>query len=56
MTNDSEVIPPRQQPQIASTLENDAEVMSNSRLEPLLAGEPRAVQAEILRINTDARV
>ena len=29
--------------------------MSNSQLEPLLAGEPRAVQAEILRINTDAR-
>ena len=27
--------------------------MSNSQLEPLLAGEPEAVQAEILTINDD---
>jgi hypothetical protein len=30
-------------------------VMSNSQLEPLLAGEPEDVQAEILRINKEAR-
>ena len=29
--------------------------MSNSQLEPLLAGEPEDVQAEILRINKEAR-
>ena len=29
--------------------------MSNAQLEPLLAGEPEDVQAEILRINEQAR-
>jgi hypothetical protein len=56
LTEDSSVIPPaQQQQQIASTLEDDAEVMSNTQLEPLLAGEPEDVQAEILRINKQAR-
>ena len=55
LTEDSKVIPPAQQQQIADTLEDDAEVMSNSQLEPLLAGEPEDVQAEILRINKKAR-
>ena len=36
-------------------LEHDAELMSNTQLEELLADEPPAVQAEIIRINTDAR-
>ena len=52
---DSAVIPPAQQQQIADTLEDDAQVMSNSQLEPLLAGEPEDVQAEVLRINKQAR-
>ena len=55
LTEQSKVIPPRQQQQIADTLEDDAEVMSNSQLEPLLDGEPRKVQAEILSINEKAR-
>ena len=54
-TEDSAVIPPAQQQQIADTLEDDAEVMSNAQLEPLLADEPEDVQAEILRINKEAR-
>jgi hypothetical protein len=54
-TEDSNVIPAAQQQQIADTLEDDAEVMSNSQLEPLLAGEPEAVQAEVLHINKQAR-
>ena len=49
------MIPPAQQQQIADTLEDDAEVMSNTQLEPLLADEPEDVQAEILGINKDAR-
>src|SRR6478672_6810922 len=52
---DSAVIPQAQQQQIADTLEDDAQVMSNSQLEPLLAGEPEDVQAEVLRINKKAR-
>ena len=55
LVDDSAVIPAAQQEQISDTLEDDAEVMSNSQLEPLLAGEPEDVQAEILRINKEAR-
>ena len=55
LTEESSVIPPAQQEQIANTLEDDAEVMSNSQLAPLLADEPPDVQAEILRINEEAR-
>ncbi len=54
-TENSNVIPQAQQQQIADTLEDDAEVMSNSQLEPLLAGEPKEVQAEVLHINKQAR-
>ena len=55
LVEDSAVIPPAQQQQIADVLEDDAEVMSNTQLEQLLADEPDDVQAEILRINNDAR-
>jgi hypothetical protein len=55
MTDDSTVIPPDQQAQISDTLETDAQVMSNSQLEPLLADEPEDIRVEILRINADAR-
>src|SRR5512133_2981221 len=51
---DSAIIPPAQQQQIADTLEDEAEVMSNAQLEPLLADEPEDVQAEVLRINKHA--
>ena len=55
MTESSTVVPPRQQEQIASELETDAEVMSNTALQEQLKGEPQAVQEEVLAINTDAR-
>ena len=54
MTEDSAVIPPDGQQQIADTLENDAEIMSNTQIEELATGEPEDVQAEIVSINTDA--
>lgn len=54
MTEDSTVIPPAQQQMIADKLDEDAEVVSNAQLEQLLAAEPQPVQAEIVRINTDA--
>ena len=46
---------PAEQQQVADALEDDAEVMSNTKLEELLAGQPEEVQEEIIRINTDAR-
>ena len=55
MAEDSDVLPPAEQQQIAEVLEDDAELMSNTQLEELLAGEPEAIQDEIIRINTDAR-
>ena len=55
MANDSTVLPPAQQEQVATVLEDDAEVMSNTQLDELLAGQPPDVQDEIIRINTDAR-
>jgi hypothetical protein len=54
-TEESTVIPPAQQQQIADTLEDDAQVLSNAQLEPLLADEPKGVREEILDINKEAR-
>jgi len=51
----STVIPEAQQEQIADALDDDAEVMSNTELEKIVASEPPAVQNEIIDINTDAR-
>ena len=55
MTQASSVIPPDQKEQIADTLEEDAQVMSNTQIEALVEEQPEAVRAEILRINTHAR-
>jgi MFS family permease len=54
MTEASSVIPADQQQQIADKLDEDAEVTSSAKLEQLLAEEPKAVQDEVIRINTDA--
>lgn len=45
----------RAQEQVANALEDDAEVMSNTRLEKQLAGQPPEIRDEIIAINTDAR-
>ena len=49
------MLDPAQQQQVATALEHDAEVMTNTALAEQLAGQPADVQAEIIRINTDAR-
>jgi hypothetical protein len=54
MTNASPVIPSAQQQQIAQTLEDDAQVVSNTQLNELLVDEPPAVREDVLDINTDA--
>ncbi|HET8758780.1 MAG TPA: MFS transporter [Solirubrobacteraceae bacterium] len=51
----SSVLPPAEQEHVANVLEDDAEVMSNTQLEELLADQPEEIRAEIVRINTDAR-
>jgi EmrB/QacA subfamily drug resistance transporter len=55
LAQDSKVLPPADQQRVADALEDDAEVMSNTQLEELLADEPEPIQDEIIRINTDAR-
>jgi hypothetical protein len=51
----SSVLPPADQQRVADVLEDDAQVISNSRLEELLADQPPEIQDEIVSINTDAR-
>ena len=55
MTEDSEAIPAAQQEQIATALEDDAEIMSNTQLEKQISGEPAEVEAAVVAINNDAR-
>jgi hypothetical protein len=55
LAQDSAVLSTTQQQQVADALDHDAEVMSNTQLAEQLAGQPEVVQAEIIRINTDAR-
>jgi hypothetical protein len=49
------VLSPAEQQRVSTALEDDAELMSNTQLEEVLVGQPADVQAEIIRINTDAR-
>jgi EmrB/QacA subfamily drug resistance transporter len=55
MAEDSTVLSPPQQQRVADALDKDAEVMSNTRLNEQLAGQPDEAREEILDINTDAR-
>jgi LPXTG-motif cell wall-anchored protein len=55
MAEDSTVLPPADQQHVAQVLEDDAQLMSNTQLEQLLAGQPAEIRDEIVRINTDAR-
>jgi EmrB/QacA subfamily drug resistance transporter len=54
-TNASDVLPAADKQQIADVLEDDAEVMSNTKLEQQIADEPPEISAEVIRINTEAR-
>src|SRR6187431_638839 len=47
---DSTVLSTRQQEQVADALEDDAELMSNTQLAEVVAGQPPAVQDEIIDI------
>ena len=55
MAQDSTVLSPGEQERVAQVLEDDAQVMSTSQLNELLASQPAASSAEIIRINNDAR-
>jgi len=55
LTQASTVLSPPQQQQVSQALENDAELLTNTQLVEVVAGQPKAVQDEIVRINTEAR-
>jgi len=55
MANSSTVLSPTEKDRVATGLEKNAEVMTNTYLDELLVGQPADVKAEILHINTKAR-
>ena len=55
LAKDSTVLSPAEQTQVAQGLDDDAQVMTNTQLQELIVNQPPDVEAEIVRINTDAR-
>jgi hypothetical protein len=55
LAKDSTVLSPAEKQQVAQGLDDDAQVMSNTQLQELIVNQPPDVEAEIIRINTDAR-
>ena len=53
--NNSAVLPPAAQQQVADALEDDAQVLSDTQLSKQLEGQPPEIRDEILSINEDAR-
>jgi EmrB/QacA subfamily drug resistance transporter len=51
----STVLTPEQQQEVSAALEHDAEVMSNTALDAQIVDQPPEIEAEIIRINTEAR-
>jgi MFS family permease len=55
LATSSTVLPPAEQQQVAQALDEDAQILSNTQLDQQLEGQPEKIQAEIIRINTEAR-
>jgi EmrB/QacA subfamily drug resistance transporter len=55
MAEASTVLPPDEKAQVAAVLDESAQVMSNTQLDELIVSQPPEVEAEIIRINTEAR-
>lgn len=55
LSESSTVLPDNEKQQVARVLEDDAQLLSDIQLQELLQGQPEESQAEILRINTEAR-
>jgi EmrB/QacA subfamily drug resistance transporter len=51
----SPVLSDEQAQQVATALDEDAQLMSNTQLDAVIVGQPAEIEAEILRINTEAR-
>src|SRR6187431_282508 len=55
LASDSTVLTANEQQEVATALEDDAQIMTNTHLNAQLEGRSAQVQAEIVSINTDAR-
>ena len=55
LSDASTVLPAAEKQQVAQTLEENAELMTNTHLAELLVNQPPEIQDEIIRINTDTR-
>jgi hypothetical protein len=55
LAKSSTVLPAAEKQRVADVLEEDAEVLTNTQLEELLAEQPEEIREEIIRINTEAR-
>jgi hypothetical protein len=55
MAQSSTVLSKAEQQQVATALQHDAEVVSNTQLQKQLADQPQKTQDEIIRINIQAR-
>ena len=55
LAESSTVLTPEQSQEVAAALEEDAEVMTNTALDALIVNQPPEVEAEMIRINTEAR-
>jgi predicted MFS family arabinose efflux permease len=55
LAESSAVLTPEQAQEVGVALEHDAEIMTNTALDALIVDQPPAVEAEIIRINTEAR-
>ncbi|HYI23529.1 MAG TPA: hypothetical protein VEX62_12950, partial [Candidatus Limnocylindrales bacterium] len=55
LANQSVVLSPDQKTEVAAGLEQNAQLLSNTTLDEMITQQPPAIEAEILRINTEAR-
>ncbi len=55
MSESSTVLPAAEKDQVATVLEEDAQILSNTQLDEQLASQPDDIADEIVRINTEAR-
>jgi len=55
LTDASTVIPDNQKKTIATAMEDNAQIVSDTQLQQLLAAEPQPVQSEIVAINDQPR-
>ncbi len=55
LAESSPVLSPEQAQQVSTALEKDAQLMTNTQLGEVIVGQTPEVEAEIIRINTEAR-